>query len=874
MPLNVGRVKKKLGPAGLFGPTDHIGDDEIAQAPRRITRSRSRECKGKVNFYKIETSTLSNRLTSESRSGESSKRGKSMKIKKTTTKKSNKPSKATQLEDSDSEWEDQPDKPQNLPATRLGRSGRGPRHNQQLQPPATDGDRSPIQHVASSAVPARPSRAIARLQAFRYLPRPRQSPTAVSTESTFSGESGTPRESKLQDPSVPANLIEFSSEEDELQKETEGVPLAEGEKSIEGPREARVDGETVRDFDIYATTGSGYNHVDSFNQIKLGLQEEGSSVKAKSTVDSGAVRSIFDLDSSDSFVESSHSKTSARKQGNQKRVNFQFPIDHNSLENQHSRENRAASAEGAGGSSQPGVDSQNPVRRPVDPTSPTVSNASYLSEDHDISIITNSQLSNITLRTHSRSVKSTKQLQLQISPSNSRFLTVDEQILQSIARVSINSPPPVPEPKLDPVVMPHRSENWTVIQDSLKSTCHDIISLKHSIIRYNGTKRFSMDFQGLDNYIRSLNPNELNDFFCRVLPSIKNLALQLPELLVERMDACQRQENSVTEITQKQAGCLLANGFLCTFPDAVDENEKFGGHFFNFSRLFEAHQHTGSDRHEINEIVKQKIQCIIAYFSEIKDQPLTNLLIMERVYIAAGPAWWNSNHPLRPVNIEKFTDSCEGVEVLNIDGVFGGDVFGFQVEEEQIHFLVHPELMIARLFVEPLEEDEALFFRGVRPYSLCEGFGKSFKYSGPSTDSTPRIFAYVGRTHIKDGEIYTKEDLIKELNKMFVVFRRVDSDDKVDKRVTVKVPRLHECRGDLAITFLIFFMVASYVGISGTFCICDKQSFEEIVAIQELLIRKQINIRSIFGALCEHEQKDKKRNLYFFLKTMFEKIES
>ncbi|XP_015114639.1 poly(ADP-ribose) glycohydrolase isoform X2 [Diachasma alloeum] len=492
--------------------------------------------------------------------------------------------------------------------------------------------------------------------------------------------------------------------------------------------------------------------------------------------------------------------------------------------------------------------------------------------EDETSIMNISQLANITFRSHSRASRSTNRVP-EIPSSGLQLLTIQEQFLENIARASRNSPPPVREPKRNPVVMPHSSSEWATIKDSLKTATYSINSLKTSILRYSGKKSVSMKFRGLENCLSSLDLAESRNFFFQVLAAMKNLALQLPALMIKEINVCKRQNNSITQITQEQAGCLLANGFLCTFPGDAEGSEEYGGRFLSFWKLFEAFQDSGDDRHERNEIVKQKIKCFVTYFSIIIEKPSNNTLTFERIHIAAVPTWWTLKVPLRAVNIMESTDCREeGVEVLDTEGVFGGDLFGFQIDEEQINFLLHPELMVARLFVEPVGESEALFFWGAQQYSVYDGSGKDFKCRGPCKDAKPRHFAYVRRNDIEDGKMFTREDVISELEKMFVVFETVDRNDEIAKMVTIKATKQQEDRGDLAMKFIVFLMVASYVGISGTFCLRDDMWRDEIRSIQQLLIKKKIDIRTIFGALCEYGEKQRRRSMYFLLKQKFKHI--
>ena len=68
----------------------------------------------------------------------------------------------------------------------------------------------------------------------------------------------------------------------------------------------------------------------------------------------------------------------------------------------------------------------------------------------------------------------------------------------------------------------------------------------------------------------------------------------------------------------------------------------------------------------------------------------------------------------------------------------GGGVLGRGCVEEEIRFLICPELIVSRLFTEVLEERECLIMTGAERFSNYTGYAQSFKWEGPHIDPTPR----------------------------------------------------------------------------------------------------------------------------------------
>ena len=58
----------------------------------------------------------------------------------------------------------------------------------------------------------------------------------------------------------------------------------------------------------------------------------------------------------------------------------------------------------------------------------------------------------------------------------------------------------------------------------------------------------------------------------------------------------------------------------------------------------------------------------------------------------------------------------------------------FHVQQEEIRFCVSPELIVARLFQLPLEDNEAILVRGFENFSRYRGYAQTLKYDGPYHD--------------------------------------------------------------------------------------------------------------------------------------------
>lgn len=67
----------------------------------------------------------------------------------------------------------------------------------------------------------------------------------------------------------------------------------------------------------------------------------------------------------------------------------------------------------------------------------------------------------------------------------------------------------------------------------------------------------------------------------------------------------------------------------------------------------------------------------------------------------------------------------------------GGGVLGYGCVQEEIRFVICPELIVSRLFTEELSDGEALIVLGVERFSKYEGYGDTFTWNGHFKDETP-----------------------------------------------------------------------------------------------------------------------------------------
>ncbi|ERL94596.1 hypothetical protein D910_11873, partial [Dendroctonus ponderosae] len=119
-----------------------------------------------------------------------------------------------------------------------------------------------------------------------------------------------------------------------------------------------------------------------------------------------------------------------------------------------------------------------------------------------------------------------------------------------------------------------------------------------------------------------------------------------------------------------------------------------------------------------------------------------------------------------------------GLGFLQVDFAnknIGGGVLRYGCVQEEIRFVICPELIVSRLFVEQLRNSEAVIITGVERYNNYSGYGDSFAWAGDYVDKTPfdvygrrkTTICVIDAIHFsKPHDQYQSSLMLRELNKL------------------------------------------------------------------------------------------------------------
>ncbi|NXQ58255.1 PARG glycohydrolase, partial [Anthoscopus minutus] len=271
---------------------------------------------------------------------------------------------------------------------------------------------------------------------------------------------------------------------------------------------------------------------------------------------------------------------------------------------------------------------------------------------------------------------------------------------------------------------------WELIQTALlnKFTCsHD---LKEAILRYNVAYSKKWDFTALTDFCEKvLEDAEAQHLFQSILPDMVKLALCLPSICTQPIPLLKQKMNHSITMSQEQIASFLANAFFCTFPrrNAKMKSEYSSYPDINFNRLFEGR----SPRKP------EKLKTLFCYFRRVTEKSISFILFLTMMEIL-NKRQLAKYADIYPNGISYLMyDACK--QIVDFANRFvGGGVTGAGLVQEEIRFLINPELIVSRLITEVLDHNECLIVTGTEQYSEYTGYAETYRWARSHEDKTPR----------------------------------------------------------------------------------------------------------------------------------------
>ncbi|XP_041364453.1 poly(ADP-ribose) glycohydrolase-like isoform X2 [Gigantopelta aegis] len=278
---------------------------------------------------------------------------------------------------------------------------------------------------------------------------------------------------------------------------------------------------------------------------------------------------------------------------------------------------------------------------------------------------------------------------------------------------------------------------WNLIQESLLGDLSGPFELEDAILSYNQRYKNKWSFRSLRHYfMKHTEDSERFEFFGTTLKAMVELALKLPYLCTKPIPLLKRGQSKSISMSQEQVACLLANAFFCTFPrrNTKNRNAEYSSYpDINFNNLFQ-------DAPTYKKM--QKLQCIIHYFKRVTTQVPLGVVTYTRQSVSNCPDWNELTVNLPRLHVSSDgTIEDDGKGMLQVDfanKVIGGGVLRHGCVQEEIRFLICPEMLLTLLFTETLDKNESVIMLGCEQFSEYKGYADTFSWDGNHYDKTSR----------------------------------------------------------------------------------------------------------------------------------------
>nr|CAH0106658.1 unnamed protein product [Daphnia galeata] len=433
-------------------------------------------------------------------------------------------------------------------------------------------------------------------------------------------------------------------------------------------------------------------------------------------------------------------------------------------------------------------------------------------------------------------------------------------------------------------------QRWKLIKEAFEGKqISTSVELEKAILSYNSRYNHIWNFSRFHEFVdQVLSQNEKKRFFYHVLPGIIRLAMEVPERVTGTPTLLMRYKTQSLSMSQSQISSLLANAFLSTYPrrNTQKRQSEFSTYpDINFIKLFENKSRSTA--------VYEKLKCLLHYFDRVITEEPNGVVTFTRQVVndSEFPNWATVSETFGGFYVSsEGTIEKEGTGLLQMDFAnkfIGGGVLNWGCVQEEIRFVICPELIVACLFTEVMESNEALIITGCEQYSSHSGYGDTFRFEGDFVDRTPRdaygrrlcqVVAIDAIPFNRKETQYKRDSVNRELRKAYAGFhcqRRIP--------LTAVATGNWGCgafRGDPRLKCLIQLMAAAVTHRDVVyFTFGDNSLRDDVYSMYSLLVEKKVTVGNLHTMLCEYGQqigdsRSPSLDLYGYLYALLDSMDS
>ncbi|XP_036211926.1 poly(ADP-ribose) glycohydrolase isoform X1 [Myotis myotis] len=400
---------------------------------------------------------------------------------------------------------------------------------------------------------------------------------------------------------------------------------------------------------------------------------------------------------------------------------------------------------------------------------------------------------------------------------------------------------------------------WELIQTALLNKFTRPQNLKDAILKYNVAYSKKWDFTALvDFWDKVLEEAEAQHLYQSILPDMVKIALCLPNICTQPIPLLKQKMNHSITMSQEQIASLLANAFFCTFPrrNAKMKSEYSSYPDINFNRLFEGR----SSRKP------EKLKTLFCYFRRVTEKKPTGLVTFTRQSLEDFPEWERCEKPLTRLHVTyEGTIEGNGQGMLQVDFAnrfVGGGVTSAGLVQEEIRFLINPELIVSRLFTEVLDHNECLIITGTEQYSEYTGYAETYRWARSHEDGNERddwqrrsteIVAIDALHFRRYLDQFVPEKIRRELNKAYCGFLRPGISSENLSAVATGNWGCGAFGGDARLKALIQILAAAVAERDVVyFTFGDSELMRDIYSMHTFLTERKLTVGEVYKLLLRY----------------------
>lgn len=380
------------------------------------------------------------------------------------------------------------------------------------------------------------------------------------------------------------------------------------------------------------------------------------------------------------------------------------------------------------------------------------------------------------------------------------------------------------------------------VNASIKNKADFLLLIQWCVVR-NYIKNTSerVDLRCLNALLKQLGSTGVAVFLHDLVPFIALAALNIEkefgnkEFIVPLMSRVP----STLALTRKQITSLLAHCFLCTLPKQKEV------HIFHFTGFYSFYSG------EFNQLYANKILFLLNYFASVKainaPEQINKTIKFTRIVLPQSEYdkltlnyWLSSKSVLRPVVVDtkgKIEDCPDSISVDFANKFLGGGVLEHGAVQEEILFLLLPELLVTRFLCDRLGDNEALLVEGLGQFSAYSGYSSGLRFEGPCAARFDRSVVAIDALPFVTGRDqlmqFHKKPVLRELNKAFIGFNVEKYQERENARKRIATGRwgCGAFKGNAQLKFIIQWLAAAESGKELVFHTYGDSSLDSIPAV-------------------------------------------